>query len=218
MNKELANEINKHLCSNCEFLSECSDSIFNLKMDIAKIASIDVLLKVHPEKNQRDAVYKKMINYIKDHNNSFYDRYCVLCELVELKFRNKEIADIVVEMLNEVPDNYSNEYHVWELFDLLYVLGWKTNKNDYIYFADSAKFRDQDKQMLFLLFGKLKDDDYIELMLKNLDNYAINGHIISALSKYKDVKFDKYFKNFVNDERLWVKKIAKQRLNVENKS
>ena len=122
MNKELADEINKHLCSNCEFLSECSDSIFNLKMDIAKIASIDVLLKVHPEKNQRDAVYKKMINYIKDHNNSFYDRYCVLCELVELKFRNKEIADIVVEMLNEVPDNYSNEYHVWELFDLLYVL------------------------------------------------------------------------------------------------
>ena len=213
MTYDYSETIENSIKQNPELFAIKSDSVRKFKEQTAKIIPVDALYNFHPEKEQRDYLYEKMIGYINDRSNSFYDRYCILSEAVGLKYKTDELAEIIISMLDETPENYSNEYHVWSLFDMLSSLGKKKYKDDYIRFARSDKFDSKDKQCLYTLFGRLKDEDYVKIIIDALGDKKVNGHALSALEKYKDEKYDKYFEPFLNDKRKWVKKIEEKRLN-----
>ena len=204
--------IENSIKQNPELFKIKSDSVRKFKEQMSEIIPADALYNFHPEKEQRAYLYEKMIKYINDRSNSFYDRYCILSEAVGLKYKTDELAEIIISMLDETPENYSNKYNVWSLFDMLRSLGKKKYKDDYIRFANSDKFYSKDKQCLYTLFGRLKDEDYIKIIIDALGDENVNGHALSALEKYKDEKYDKYFEPFLNDKRKWVKKISKRRL------
>lgn len=198
-----------------ELFKTQSESVADFRKKLAETVPVDILMNPHPTEEQRDYVCAEMVKYITDKSNSFYDRYCILSDAITLKFKTKELAEITIAMLDEVPQNYtSNAYHVWELFDILYSLGFKDFKDDYIRFADSPVFKSIDKQMLFMLFGKLKNDEsYAEIIIAGLADEDLNGHALAALNKFRDSKYDKYFSPFLNDKRAWVRKTAEKRLN-----
>lgn len=213
MTSDFSEIIENSIKQNPELFKIKSDSVREFKEQISKIIPVDTLYNFNPDKEQRDYLYKKMIGYINDRSNSFYDRYCILNESVGLKYKTDELAEIIISMLDETPENYSNEYNVWSLFDMLRSLGKRKYKDDYIRFARSDKFDSRDKQCLYTPLGRLKDEDYVKIIIDALGDENVSGHALSALENYKDEKYDKYFEPFLNDKRKWVKKIAERRLN-----
>ncbi len=213
MTYDFSEIIKNSIKQNPELFKIKSDSIREFKDKMSKVIPVDALYNFHPEKEQRAYLYEKMIRYINDRSNSFYDRYCMLSEAVGLKYKTDELAESIISMLDETPENYSNEYNVWSLFDMLRSLGKRKYKDDYIRFANSDKFDSKDKQCLYTLFGRLKDENYVKIIIDALSDKNVSGHALSALEKYKDENYDKYFEPFLNDKRKWVKKIAERRLN-----
>lgn len=162
-----------------------------------------------PTKEQKALAAELMMKYIHERSINEGSFLTIMHELVKLKCNKEELAAFIID--NIYIKKNQNGINLWTYCDWLYSLRVKKYKDDYIRIA-SDKELGVSRQMLFLLFGAFKDKDYLSVMLDNIDDDDVNGHIISALSKYPDKSLDIYFEPFLNDRRSWVRKIAIKRL------
>ncbi len=160
-------------------------------------------------KEQKALAADLLMRYLKERNVNEGAFQTIVHELVKLKCNKEELVVFIIESMYSKKDN--KDVNLWSYCDWLYRLGVKRFKEDYIRIA-SDKELSSARQMLFLKFGSFKDEDYLPVMLDNIDDGDVNGHILSALSKYPDKELDKYFKPFLTDKRNWVRKIAVKRL------
>ena len=84
-----------------------------------------------------------------------------------------------------------------ELLDLFLVVA--LNKN--------AK---RGRQSFIMLFGYQHCSEYADLLIKQIDDNFVNGHIIEGLNKMKVRKFGSIVKPFTTDKTTWIRKQAKK--------
>ncbi|PGY07825.1 HEAT repeat domain-containing protein [Bacillus cereus] len=58
--------------------------------------------------------------------------------------------------------------------------------------------------------GKFKDKKVIPVLVGLLEDKDVQGHALSALSKFKEPELITYIKPFVNHEITWIRYIAKR--------
>ncbi|WNF23537.1 HEAT repeat domain-containing protein [Mesobacillus jeotgali] len=58
--------------------------------------------------------------------------------------------------------------------------------------------------------GKYKDKRVIPVLVGLLEDKDVQGHALSALSKFKDPELITYIKPFVNHEITWIRNTAKR--------
>ena len=166
-----------------------------------------------PTKEQKILAYELMMKYLAQKELNEGSFVTIIHELVKLKYNKEKLAVFIIDNIY-IKKNKSG-VDLWSYCDWLYLLGVKQLKDDYIKIAADKELGSA-RQMLFLKFGAFKDEDYLPVMLNNIDDDDVNGHILSALSKFPDKNLDKYFEPFLTDRRTWVKKIAQKRLSKIN--
>lgn len=197
------------------FLENCHESELLDLMFILLDNNIEVnfmfqlFTTTKPTKEQKALAYDLMMKYLTEKDLDEGSFSTIMHELVKLKYNKEKLAVFIIDNIY-IKKNKSG-VDLWSYCDWLYLLGVKQLKDDYIKIA-ADKELDSARQMLFLKFGTFKDNDYLPVMIENIDDYEVNGHIISALSKYPDKQLDKYFEPFLTDQRKWVRKIAEKRL------
>ena len=162
-----------------------------------------------PTKEQKTLAYELMMKYLEETKISEGAFQTVVHELIKLHYNKEKLAAFIID--NIYSKKNENDINLWTYCDWLYLLGVKKLKKEYIKIAGDKELGSA-RQMLFLKFGTFKDEDYLPVMLDNINDEDVNGHILSALSKYPDEKLDKFFEPFLTDNRKWVRKIAEKRL------
>jgi len=126
-----------------------------------------------------------------------------------------KIAEIVVNEFKKYfsHSSFSDEEdgYLWYLGDALYRLSVKKFYCDYISIVNHKEFG-RARQMVVLLLKKFPFDETISVLLKQLDDHDINGHILETLSKFDFKNRSVIAETFVSDERKWVAKIATRML------
>ena len=213
MSKYLPEDVAKSLYN--RFLENYRDSELLDLMFILQDNNIEVNFMLQlfattkATKEQKALAADLLMRYLKERNVNEGAFQTIVHELVKLKCNKEELVVFIIESMYSKKDN--KDVNLWSYCDWLYLLRVKKFKADYIKIA-SDKQLGIARQMLFLLFGAFKDNDYLTVMLDNIGDDDVNGHILSALSKYQDESLDKYFEPFLNDTRGWVRKIAVKRL------
>lgn len=212
MNKYLPEDVSKSLYN--RFLENYRESELLELMFILQDNNIEVNFMLQlfattkATKEQKALAADLLMSYLKERNVNEGAFQTIVHELVKLKCNKEELVVFIIESIYSKKDN--KDVNLWSYCDWLYLLRVKKFKADYIKIA-SDKQLGIARQMLFLLFGAFKDNDYLTVMLDNIGDDDVNGHILSALSKYPDKELDKYFKPFLTDKRNWVRKIAEKR-------
>lgn len=165
--------------------------------------------QIFPRKDQKQTAFRILADFYGQDLSDENDRSCILYALIKLNIRKEEICELIFSEISRA-DCFSERF-IWELCDMLYELKQKKYKDEYIAIARRTSLG-AGRQMIFLLMGKLKDECYLPVILESLDDDTVNGHALSALSAYKDEKYDIYFSGFINDKRRWVREIAEKRL------
>lgn len=215
MSKYLPESVTKSLYD--RFLENCHESELLDLMFILSDNNIEVnfmfqlFATTKPTKEQKVLAYELMMKYLFEKKLNEDSFVTIMHELVKLKYNKEKLAIFIID--NIYIKKKKSGVNLWSYCDWLYLLGVKQLKDDYIRIA-ADKELGAARQMLFLKFGTFKDEDYLPVMLDNIDDDDVNGHILNALSKYPDNELDKYFEPFLTDRRTWVRKIAKKRLNL----
>ncbi len=213
MSKYLPESVAKSLYD--RFLENCHESELLDLMFILSDNNIEVnfmfqlFATTKPTKEQKVLAYELMMKYLFEKKLNEDSFVTIMHELVKLKYNKEKLAIFIID--NIYIKKKKSGVNLWSYCDWLYLLGVKQLKDDYIRIA-ADKELGAARQMLFLKFGTFKDEDYLPVMLDNIDDDDVNGHILSALSKYPDKGLDKYFEPFLTDRRTWVRKIAQKRL------
>lgn len=176
-----------------------------------------LMFRIIPGNDQKQTVFDILTSFLKENKNilSHDERDVIFHELIRLNFKKDEVCKMIIEEINRNMNNDSP--FCWSLCDELYNLRQKGFIDEYIKIAE-CKNLSIDRQMLFLLFGKLKDERCIPVIIENLNDETVNGHALSALGKYKTDKYNSLFVPFLNDSRKWVRKIAEKKLNGDSVS
>ncbi len=78
---------------------------------------------------------------------------------------------------------------------------------DYIELATNLSFG-EDRQMIVLIFGKLKVIESKDLLISMLDDPTIYGHALESLSKIDDGSLLPLFLKFSKCETTWIRNVA----------
>lgn len=115
----------------------------------------------------------------------------------------------VIPMLLE--DFYSDSPLVdrWAIGDRLYQICSKKYIDDYLKIITTPNYGIS-RQMVVLLFGKLKVEEAIPVLINLLDDSDVTGHAINALSQYKREKIRPYFERFLNHKNSYYRREAQK--------
>lgn len=161
-----------------------------------------------PLDSQKQKVYKTALLFYETHNLCNPDKLAILQLLTSLAVDKEKLCAF---LLTELAQCGEENALAWSICDNLFHLKCRAFQEAYIA-AASRKELGKARQMLFLLFGSLRDPAYLPVLLDNLDDKSVNGHVLSALSRYKNPELDMYFPPFLDDPRAWVRKIAEKRV------
>lgn len=172
---------------------------------------VDDDLRLLQEKPDKQTAYSIIYNHAVNDDLTSEELMIVFRSLTKLKIRKHETAQLIISTIMKCISDDLDDVWCWDYCDKLYSLGCKEFKADYIYIASCKKLGEK-RQMIFLLMGKTKDPDYIDVLIEALKEPGISGHAISALDKFGDIVPDDIFVPFLDDDRNWVRDVAKKRL------
>ncbi len=116
-------------------------------------------------------------------------KYCDVVEILLTEFWRKECEDR------------------WGIGDLLYNTACKQYYEQYVAIAKDSEFG-VDRQMVVLIFGKLKLATAKSLLISLLNDPTVYGHALDSLSKICSKNDLPIFLRFTDCECTWIKKIA----------
>ena len=119
--------------------------------------------------------------------------------LIQLKYE-KTAEMLINEFLNY-------DYDRWAIGDFLYATANVKYINRYIEIAQNKSYGTS-RQMVILIFGKLKYYPSINLLIELLNDEDVFGHALNSLSKIASQDYCSYFVPFVDCKYKWVSKIA----------
>ena len=128
-----------------------------------------------------------------------------------LKWFHHRGLEEVVPMLLE--DYCSDDLNVdrWAIGDCLYQIRSKKYIDDYLKIIANASYG-QDRQMVILLFGKLKAEVAIPVLIDLLEDEGVRLQAIAALGDFKRGDLRPYFERFQNSKHPGWRKYAKSAL------
>ena len=136
-----------------------------------------------------------------------------------LNFFRFKGCDIVVPMLlKDYRNKEVSDSTRWFIADCLFQICSKDHSKEYVDIVSDASYG-QNRQMLILLLGKLKDENAIPVLIELLEDEGVRLHAISALGEYRKEELRKYFERFQNSthpgwkkySRIALKKLETQR-------
>lgn len=176
---------------------------------------VNFMFQLFPEPSQatspkKQSAFELLIASLSAGDLSPEEKNLIYRELVKLKRKKSQLSRMLIREFKEVGEDESTPF-AWSCADYLYQLRSPEYLDDYIALAGNKEYG-VNRQMLFLLLGSLQNSVSIPVILDNLSDPDVNGHALSALSKFDDLSFDKYFNPFLDDSRAWVRRIARKRL------
>ncbi|MFZ7942733.1 HEAT repeat domain-containing protein [Neobacillus sp. 19] len=114
-------------------------------------------------------------------------------------------------LINEFKNSSNNTYK-WAIGNSLSLILDKSSLNDLLEIATDKKHGTA-RQMIVDGLGKFKDKKVIPVLVGLLEDKDVQGHALSALSRFKDPELIPYIKPFVNHEITWVRNTAKRAIN-----
>lgn len=158
-------------------------------------------------------------------------------ELKKIDNKNKDVIPIILRHLSQITDinhkeflvrclgvkgfniasnplinefkNSSNNTYKWAIGNSLSLILDKSSLSDLLEIA-TVKKHGTARQMIVDGLGKFKDKKVIPVLLGLLEDKDVQGHALSALSKFKDTELITYIKPFVNHEITWIRNTAKR--------
>ena len=125
-------------------------------------------------------------------------------------FHHKGLEEVVPMLLE---DYYSNNPDIdkWAIGDRLYQIRSKKYIDDYLKIISNPSYG-QDRQMIVLLLGKLKEESAIPILIDLLEDEEVRLQAICALGQFKREEFRCYFERFQNSTHSGWRKYAKTAL------
>lgn len=117
----------------------------------------------------------------------------------------------VVPMLIEDFIKSKSQFERWEIGDRLYQICSKKHIEQYLSIIANSKYGSS-RQMVILLFGKIKEEQAIPILIDLLDDEEVQLHALTALGNYKKEELRPYFERFLNSKRTVMRNQAKKAL------
>lgn len=96
----------------------------------------------------------------------------------------------------------------WFISDCIYQIRSKSFVNEYLNIVSNRMFG-QNRQMIVLLLGKLKEESAIPTLIDLLEDEEVRLHAISALGEFRREEFRCYFERFQNSIHIGWRNYAK---------
>lgn len=113
-----------------------------------------------------------------------------------------------IPLINEFKKSTNNSYK-WAIGNSLSLIHDKSSLNDLLEIVADKK-HGMARQMIVDGLGKFKEKKVIPVLVGLLEDTDVQGHALSALSKFKDPVLIPYIMPFVNHEITWIRNTAKR--------
>ncbi len=164
-----------------------------------EISSINDLMKI-------DKNYKALVPIILQHLQQITDegdkQFLVRC--LGVKGFDEATEPLINEFLNS-----SNVSYKWAIGNTLYNIMNKGALNILLKIAQEKKHGIA-RQMIVLAIGKMGDQNVIPVLLGLLNDEDVTGHVITALSNFKDATLIPHIEPFMKHKVNWISGEAKK--------
>lgn len=123
----------------------------------------------------------------------------------------KGLDDVIPMLLEDYFFEKTADLTRWFISDCIYQIRSKKYIKEYLDIVSSGVFG-QNRQMIVLLLGKLKEESAIPTLIDLLEDEEVRLHVISALGEFKREEFRCYFERFQNSKHPGWRKYAKAAL------
>ena len=107
----------------------------------------------------------------------------------------KGLDDVVPMLLEDYYSEKTEDLTRWFISDCIYQIRARVFVKEYLDIVSSRKFG-QNKQMIVLLLGKLKEESAVPVLIDLLEDEDFRLHAICALGQFKREEFRCYFERF----------------------
>ena len=192
------------------FFEELKTTFLQFGKDIKSINDTTMIMRKSTDKDLNESVYK-LLDKVDENKKCFIYDLLILSNFPKKRIAERLIEDIYSTYENQDVVSFS-ENSVWFFCDNLRELKQKLFFDEYVKILNIDQLGTC-RQPIVELISYCKKHEASDILLDHIDDEQINGHILDALIKcnYKNIK--EVASNFLNDERDWVKSLAKKVIN-----
>lgn len=107
----------------------------------------------------------------------------------------KGLDDVVPMLLEDYYSEKTEDLTRWFISDCIYQIRARNFVKEYLNIVSSRRFG-QNRQMIVLLLGKLKEESAVPVLIDLLEDEDVRLHAICALGQFKREEFRCYFERF----------------------
>ena len=107
----------------------------------------------------------------------------------------KGLDDVVPMLLEDYSFEKTEDLTRWFISDCIYQIRARNFVKEYLNIVSSRRFG-QNRQMIVLLLGKLKEESAVPVLIDLLEDEDVRLHAICALGQFKREEFRCYFERF----------------------
>ncbi len=126
-------------------------------------------------------------------------------------FQFKGIEEVMPMLIEDYYSKETQDLTRWFISDCIYQIRSKNFVKEYLNIVSNRMFG-QNRQMIVLLLGKLKEESSISILISLLEDEEVRLHAICALGEFKREEFRCYFERFQNSDHLGLRKYARAAL------
>lgn len=120
----------------------------------------------------------------------------------------KGLDDVVPMLLEDYYSEKTEDLTRWFISDCIYQIRARNFVKEYLDIVSSRKFG-QNRQMIVLLLGKLKEESAVPVLIDLLEDEDVRLHAICALGQFKREEFRCYFERFQDSAHPGWRKYAR---------
>lgn len=164
-----------------------------------EISSINDLMKI--DKNYKDLV-PIILKYLTQISDESDKQFLVRC--IGVKGFNEVTKPLINEFLKS-----SNVHYKWAIGNTIYNIMDK-GALDTLLKIVREKEHGIARQMIVLAIGKMGSQKAIPILLELLNDEDVTGHVITALSNFKDTTLIPHIEPFLNHKIKWISSEAQK--------
>ena len=126
-------------------------------------------------------------------------------------FYIKGLDDVIPTLIEDYYSEKTTDLTRWFISDCIYQIRSRHFVKEYLEIAINKTFG-QNRQMIVLLLGKLKEEGAISTLISLLEDEDVRLHAICALGEFKREEFRCHFEKFQNSTHPGWRKYAKAAL------
>lgn len=120
----------------------------------------------------------------------------------------KGLDDVVPMLLEDYYSEKTEDLTRWFISDCIYQIRARNFVKEYLDIVSSRRFG-QNRQMIVLLLGKLKEESAVPVLIDLLEDEDVRLHAICALGQFKREEFRCYFERFQDSAHPGWRKYAR---------